>query len=178
MSHDPIRQVAAHIGTAYEHDRHGEAAGVGHLRGLSVMILLRFASGWIEAYVYMCGMTWDINLHPEVESWFLDLSKNDAESADLVEKAIDYLAECGPALGRPMVDRIQGSAVHNLKELRPGSTGMSEVRILFVFDPIREAILLVAGDKSGQWKRWYEQAIPLAEERYREHLENLEGGRR
>jgi hypothetical protein len=35
-----------------------------------------------------------------------------------------------------------------------------------VFDAAREAIILVAGDKAGRWRRWYADAIPLAEERY------------
>jgi hypothetical protein len=48
--------------------------------------------------------------------------------------AIEALAEVGPNLGRPLVDRIKGSAIHNLKGLRPGSAGSTEVRILFVFD--------------------------------------------
>ncbi len=72
----------------------------------------------------------------------------------------------GPSLGRPLVDRIAGSRLHNLKELRPPSAGTSEVRILFIFDPDRNAVLLVAGDKSGQWSTWYQGAILLAEERY------------
>lgn len=55
--------------------------------------------------------------------------------------------------------------IANLKELRPGT-----VRILFVFDPYRSAILLMAGDKSGKWNRWYDTAIPLAEERYKTYL--------
>jgi hypothetical protein len=33
-----------------------------------------------------------------------------------------------------------------------------------------EAIFLVAGDKAGNWKRRYRQAIPLADERFAEHL--------
>ncbi|TDE38528.1 type II toxin-antitoxin system RelE/ParE family toxin [Actinomadura sp. 6K520] len=119
-------------------------------------------------------MAWDINLHPEVHEWLLDLAKNDPDTADLVEEAIDHPAACGPVLGRPMVDRIRGSGIHNLKELRPGSTGASEVRILFVFDPVRAAVLLVAGDKAGRWRSWYDRAIPLAEERYREYLERME----
>ncbi|MGH3274053.1 MAG: type II toxin-antitoxin system RelE/ParE family toxin [Streptosporangiaceae bacterium] len=57
-----------------------------------------------------------------------------------------------------------------MKELRPGSAGRSEVRILFCFDPARQAVLLVAGDKSGRWQEWYKQAIPLAEERYERWL--------
>ena len=69
-----------------------------------------------------------------------------------VVDAIDRLAEAGPALGRPLVDSIAHSSVRNLKELRPGSTGRSEVRVLFAFDPRRSAILLAGGDKSGDWQ--------------------------
>ncbi|MEN3540875.1 type II toxin-antitoxin system RelE/ParE family toxin [Microbispora sp. ZYX-F-249] len=80
---------------------------------------------------------------------------------------MDELALQGPKLGRPLVDRIHHSRVlHNLKELRPRVPGNSEIRLLFVFDPTREAIVLVAGDKSGEWNRWYRTAIPLAEARY------------
>jgi hypothetical protein len=39
------------------------------------------------------------------------------------------------------------------------------VRLLFVFDPDRQAIVLVAGDKPGRWNTWYAESIPLAEER-------------
>ena len=38
-------------------------------------------------------------------------------------------------------------------------------RILFCFDPERQAVLLVAGDKQGKWSGWYKAAISLAEER-------------
>jgi hypothetical protein len=62
--------------------------------------------------------------------------------------------------------------------LRPASVGRTEVRILFAFDPRREAIFLVAGDKSGNWEGWYREAIPLADGRYAEHLVGLEEGRR
>ena len=74
-------------------------------------------------------------------------------------------AASGPQLGRPIVDRIHGSKIHNLK-LRPRVPGGAEVRLLFVFDPEREAIVLVAGDKAGRWSAWYAEAIPRAEERY------------
>jgi hypothetical protein len=61
-----------------------------------------------------------------------------------------------------------------MKELRPPSAGRSEIRILLVFDPWRSVILLVAGDKSGQWNRWYRTAIPLAEELYATYLAERE----
>ena len=117
---------------------------------------------------------WTVVLVAEVTQWFGSLVVEDPETADLVEDAVDLLAEHGPALGRPLVDTLQGSSIHNLKELRPGSAGRSEVRVLFAFDPWRRAVLLVAGDKAGNWTRWYEQQIPMAEQRYRTHLAEID----
>lgn len=42
--------------------------------------------------------------------------------------------------------------------------------ILFVFDPKRQAVLLVAGDKAGDWRGWYQVSIPLAEARHQRWL--------
>lgn len=112
-------------------------------------------------------MGWDIRLLAEVEEWVLGL---DDDTYDQVAAAIDVLAELGPALGRPLVDRIEGSRLHNLKELRPGSSGSSEVRVLFDFDPDRRAVLLVGGDKAGNWRDWYTENIPVAERRYEQWI--------
>jgi hypothetical protein len=77
-------------------------------------------------------------------------------------------------LGLPgHVDTVKGSRIKNLKELRPGSSGRSEVRVLFAFDPRRQAILLVAGDKSTDWKGWYKTAIKQAEALYDVHMRYL-----
>jgi hypothetical protein len=98
-------------------------------------------------------MAWTVVLVNEVAAWYLDLIDREPDTAELVEGAIDLLAAKGPALGRPLVDTIKRSLVRNMKELRPGSRGRSEIRILFVFDPVRQAVLLVAGDKVGNWSR-------------------------
>jgi len=102
------------------------------------------------------------------------LSDCDQSTREEVVAALELLSRIGPHLGRPLVDRIQGSRLHNLKELRPGSSGRATVRILFAFAPNRVAVLLVAGDKAGQWSRWYRQAIPEAERRFEHYL--LRGG--
>lgn len=112
-------------------------------------------------------MAWDVRLLDEVTEWFEGL---DEQTSELVAAGIDLLEEHGPTLGRPPVDRIKGSRHHNMKELRPGSVGGREVRILFVFDPQRRAVLLVAGDKSGAWDSWYDDNIPIADDRYDEWL--------
>jgi hypothetical protein len=105
---------------------------------------------------------WQVYLANEVRDWVDTL---DVRTHARVVQAIDTLADSGPSLGRPLVDTIRGSSIANLKELRPGT-----VRILFAFDPWRSSILLVAGDKAGQWNTWYLQAIPLAEQRYERYL--------
>jgi hypothetical protein len=106
----------------------------------------------------------------QVRDWLHGLRTSDPVTRRLVSQAIDQLLDDGPQLGRPMADRIAGSRLHNLKELRPGSSGHAEVRILFIFDPVRNAVLLVAGDKSGRWNEWYRTAIPLAEALYEQYL--------
>ncbi len=105
-----------------------------------------------------------------VEEWLLNLSDDDY---DLIIAALEVLQDEGPSLGRPLVDTIKGSRHKNMKELRPGSAGRSEIRILFAFDPKRRAILLVAGDKSRDWARWYKRHIPVADQRFDEHLDTL-----
>ena len=60
-----------------------------------------------------------------------------------------------------------------MKELRPGSQGRSELRVLFAFDSARQAVMLVAGDKSETGNRWYRAAIPLADYRLDQHNQAL-----
>jgi hypothetical protein len=99
-----------------------------------------------------------------------ELYESDPDSHQLVNQAILILERNGPAEGRPLVDSITASRIANMKELRPPSSKRTEIRILLVFDPWRSAILLVAGDKSGQWKKWYRAAIPRAEQLYDDYL--------
>lgn len=113
---------------------------------------------------WMEGGKWTSGISTSPPRSAIGSSPWDDRSHRLVVQAIDILADRGPALGRPLVDHVEHSAIQNLKELRPGSAGRSELRILFAFDPWRSAILLVAGDKAGNWREWYRQAIPRAEQ--------------
>jgi hypothetical protein len=114
--------------------------------------------------------TWSVEFHPKCERWADELDQADAEA---LLAAVRVLRDRGPALGRPLVDSIVASRHSNMKELRPGSTGRSEVRVLFAFDPTRRAIFLVGGDKSGDWKDWYRRNVPVADDRFDEHLAAL-----
>lgn len=88
---------------------------------------------------------WTIDLENIIE-WLDDL---DTDSRKQVLAALYILRDAGPNLGRPLVDTVVASRHKNMKELRPGSKGKSELRILFAFDLARQAIMLIAGDKSG-----------------------------
>ena len=66
------------------------------------------------------------------------------------------------------MDTVTTSRHPHMKELRIGT-----IRVLFIFDPRRTAILLVAGDKRGRWEEFYDRMVPLADDLYDEHLEEL-----
>lgn len=110
-------------------------------------------------------MAWEIEGTDQFKEWFFDLDGADDRA---VTAAIEMLEQAGPALGRPMVDTLSGSRLPNLKELRPLR---GEIRILFVFDPRRSAILLLGGSKTNDWRGWYTRNIPEAERLYDEYLE-------
>ena len=115
-------------------------------------------------------MEWEILMTSQVDEFLENLYAADRESHRLVNQTILVLERNGPAEGWPLVDSITASRLSNLKELRPPSAGRTEIRLLFVFDPWRSAVLLVAGDKSGQWRQWYREAIPEAEQLYDTYL--------
>lgn len=96
---------------------------------------------------------WSVDLEP-IAGWLASLDESLREQ---VVAAIELLEDREPQLGRPIVDSVTASRHKNMKELRPGSSGRSELRVLFAFDPERSAIMLIAGDKSCDWIRWYKQ---------------------
>jgi hypothetical protein len=104
----------------------------------------------------------------EAEHWFAAL---DARDQQRVGDSIEALMLRGPALGRPHADSVKGSRHRNMKELR--SVG-GHLRALFVFDPRRSAIILLGGDKAGNWTGWYRQSIARADALYDEYLRDLE----
>jgi hypothetical protein len=115
------------------------------------------------------GARWRVVRTRGFEDWFRAL---DAERETQVTAALRRVAKVGPVLGRPRVDSIKASRIHNLKELRVHGG----VRVLFAFGPDRKAVMLVGGDKTGAWKRWYREAIPRAERRYAEYLRSIGKG--
>ena len=50
-------------------------------------------------------------------------------------------------------------------------------RILYAFDPVRNALLILGGDKTGN-DRWYQEYVPKAEKIYARYLKELEEERK
>ena len=109
----------------------------------------------------------EIEFTAEAEQWIMSLPDREFKA---VAGALDLLEMTGPALGRPAVDTIKGSRHKNMKELRAFG---GSIRALFAFDPERNAIVLVGGDKRDDWKGWYERNIPLADDLLDAHLAAL-----
>lgn len=106
-----------------------------------------------------------------IEAWIDAL---DDEEYDNVIAALEQLEEHGPVTRRPFVDTLEGSEHPNMKELRPRATkGGAHIRVLFAFDIQSRAIMLVAGDKAGNWTKWYATNIPIADRLFTEHQERL-----
>jgi hypothetical protein len=98
-------------------------------------------------------MSWTIVFHEEFDPEFEQL---DADVQDEMLAHVKLLQQFGPTLGRPRVDTLKGSRHANMKELRFDAAG-SVWRVAFAFDPLRRAVLLVAGDKSGRSERRFLQ---------------------
>ena len=118
-------------------------------------------------------MAWVAIFHEAFDAAFLELSR-DVQTA-LAAKA--RLPESmGPMLGRPHVDTLKNSKHSNMKELRFDAAD-GAWRAASAFDMTRQAVVLVAGDKSGGGEaRFYRGFIATADRRFDEHLARQKKG--
>ena len=118
---------------------------------------------------------WLVETTDVFDEWFAALEE-DAQAE--VIAAVELLKLLGPRLGRPHADTLNGSKYANMKELRASTAG-KVLRIAFAFDPDRNGILLIGGDKSGVGtKRFYKQLIEKADRLYAAHLAALKATRK
>ena len=93
-----------------------------------------------------------------------------AEQEDILA-VIGLLKRLGPQLGYPYSSGIEGSQYAHMRELRIQHKG-KPYRVLYAFDPLRTALLLLGGNKTGK-DRWYKKMIPQADILYTKHLNNV-----
>lgn len=112
---------------------------------------------------------WSIEQTETFEDWYYSQDNADREN---VLASLLLLQAKGPMLSRPHADTVNGSQYPNMKELRIQSGG-KPLRAFFAFDPNRTGVILCAGDKGGNDKRFYDEMIPIADREYAAHLESL-----
>jgi hypothetical protein len=117
-------------------------------------------------------MTWTVLFHIDFDPEFEQLPET---VQDALLEAAGVLKVYGPTLGRPHADTLSGSKFKNMKELRFAADN-GVWRVAFAFDPERQAVVLVAGDKGGvAQKRFYKSLIDKADARFASHLSALKG---
>ena len=120
---------------------------------------------------------WTVVFHDDFNAEFERLS-NDVQDNLLAAASAVQIA--GPKAGRPHVDTLSGSRHANMKELRfTAHEGREVWRAAFAFDPARQAIVLVAGEKQGVSQAlFYKRLIRIADARFDLHLHEVKSGRR
>ena len=115
---------------------------------------------------------WTVRFGKVFEQWLFEQEEGlqDKVLADLLN-----LQHYGPRLPRPYADTVKGSRYKHMKELRIQYAGRP-IRAFFAFDPVRQAIVLCAGDKSND-KTFYEKMIRIADAEFSLHLTSQEAAK-
>jgi hypothetical protein len=114
------------------------------------------------------SVKWEVEFTDEFGQWWRTLTER---QQDDVAKSVGMLSDLGPALDYPHSTKVLSSRHSQMRELRTQSGGRP-LRTLYAFDPLRIAILLIGGDKTGD-ARWYEKLVPGADRLYKTHLHEL-----
>jgi hypothetical protein len=113
-------------------------------------------------------MAWNVEYTDEFNEWWLSLMEDEQES---VAASVGLIEELGPHVPYPHSSGVESSRHGRMRELRVQHEGRP-YRVFYAFDPIRVAILLIGGDKTGD-DRFYERMVPIADRLYDEHLAAL-----
>jgi len=113
-------------------------------------------------------VAWEVEYTDQFGLWWRTLADDEQDD---IAYSVGLLAELGPALGFPHSSKVNGSRHGQMRELRTQSGG-KPLRTLYAFNPLRTAILLIGGDKTGD-DRWYDKFVPVADQLYQQHLDEL-----
>jgi hypothetical protein len=121
-------------------------------------------------YAIFESVAWEVEFTDEFEEWWHTLSESEQGKVDarVGLLRVGPMMERGPNLGFPFSSQVRTSRFPEMRELR-AQAGGDPLRMLYAFDPRRTAILLVAGDKTGD-DRWYETNVPVADRLFERHL--------
>lgn len=118
--------------------------------------------------VHTKSVAWEVEFTDEFHQWWNSLKETEQDDVAL---SVRHLIEFGPALGFPYSSKVTTSRHPQMRELRTQSGGRP-LRTLYAFNPLRTAILLIGGDKTGD-DRWYQTTVPVADRLFDGHLKEL-----
>jgi hypothetical protein len=113
-------------------------------------------------------MASEIIVTDEFAIWYENLTLEEQLS---VRRYVAMLEKAGATLPFPYSSGIKNSQYSAMRELRVQHSGRP-YRVLYAFDPIRNAVLLVGGEKTGN-DRWYETAVKLADTLWEKYLREM-----
>ena len=117
--------------------------------------------------MHICRVPVEVIATDEFVAWYQGLDENTSDDVDV---AVGVLESQGVALGATRSSDIKGASFA-LRELRLQSMARP-FRIFYAFDPRRQAVLLLGGDKTGvSNKLFYARMIPLVERIWQEYLD-------
>ena len=94
----------------------------------------------------------------DFEDWF---------DQERVAVSVSLLARMGVSLPFPHSSAIAGSE-YPLRELRCQSGG-KPLRIIYAFNPVRQSVLILGGDKTGD-DRFYDRIVDRAEKIWKQYV--------
>jgi hypothetical protein len=110
----------------------------------------------------------DVLAHPLFAAWLSDLASISRPEAMAINNVINLLRLKGVSLGFPWSSALVGTT-HPLRELRPRQ-GASPYRVIYAFDPDRNAIILLGGHKQ---RGIYTSGLRQAEHLWLGHLKAI-----
>jgi hypothetical protein len=113
-------------------------------------------------------MASEIIVTDEFAVWYESLTLEEQLS---VRRYVTMLENAGATLPFPYSSGIKNSQYSAMRELRVQHAGRP-YRVLYAFDPVRNAVLLVGGEKTGD-DRWYKTAIILADALWEKYLREM-----
>ncbi len=106
----------------------------------------------------------------EFGEWFDELTADEQEDGAYV---VRLLEQDGLGLRHPYSSALAASK-YAFRELRP-KKGASPLRVIYAFDPRRDAVLILGGDK-GSDAKFYRRIIKRAETIWKDYLAEQEQG--
>jgi hypothetical protein len=115
-------------------------------------------------------VAYEVEYTDQFGEWWEQLSEHEQEE---LSARVSLLERLGSTMRRPYSGEIVGSEFDpKMKELIC-DVGVAHLRVLYMFDPRQVAILLLGGDKTGFWNKWYEQNVSIADQLYKTYLDEL-----